>query len=242
MGTVRSERDLQAGLPTVLRPREAVLLSGYDRPFDDDISSFRPVISSVRKAEATDVVAVAASLGRAFVDDPVASYIFPDAFRREERLRRFFALQLRHNYLPRGEVYTAADGSAAALWMPPSPPDAAFVDVLAHIPLVSLLAGRFLATRQLSLLLASHHPTSSHYYLGTIGTDPSCQRRGVGSALLAPVLARCDTHQLPAYLECSRRENVPFYGRHGFAVTAEVAAPGGGPTLWLMWREPLRPR
>jgi GNAT superfamily N-acetyltransferase len=193
----------------------------------------------VRKAELADVSVVAAALGRAFADDPVASYIFPDSYRREARLRRFFTMQLRHNYLPRGEVYTADDGSAAALWMPPAPKDVGVVDLLAHVPLLPLLAGRFLATRQLSLMLASHHPRASHYYLGTIGTDPAHQRRGVGSALLAPVLARCDTRQLPAYLECSRRENVAFYDHHGFAVTGEVAAPGGGPPLWLMWREPL---
>lgn len=196
----------------------------------------------VREAEPADVPVVAETLGRAFADDPVAAYIFPDHERREERLRRFFALQLRHNYLPRGEVYTVGTCLAAALWLPPSPRTVGLLDVLAHAPLVPLLAGRFLATRELSLLLSSRHPRASHYYLGTIGTDPSCQGRGVGSALLAPVLTRCDESGLPAYLECSKRENLRFYGHHGFAVTGEVAAPGGGPPLWLMWRDPLARR
>jgi GNAT superfamily N-acetyltransferase len=197
-------------------------------------------VPEVRRASPVDVDAVALSLGRAFVDDPVASYIFPAAARREELLRRFFALQLRHSYLPRGEVYTVETGLAAALWMPPSPPAAGWADVVAHVPLLALLAGRFFATRRLSMMLASHHPRTRHYYLGTIGTDPSCRGRGVGSALMAPVLERCDSAQLPAYLECSKRENVAFYGHHGFAVTREVVAPGGGPQLWLMWREPVR--
>jgi GNAT superfamily N-acetyltransferase len=185
---------------------------------------------------------MAAALGRAFAADPVASYIFPEADSREARLRRFFSLQLRHNYLPRGEVYTVNGGSAAALWMPPNPNDASVGDVLAHLRLLPLLASRFFATRRLSLMLAAHHPRGRHYYLGTIGTEPAYQGHGVGSALLAPVLARCDTTQVPAYLECSRPENVAFYVRHGFAVTMEVAAPRGGPPLWLMWREPLAPR
>jgi len=31
---------------------------------------------------------------------------------------------------------------------------------------------------------------------------------------------------------------VPFYERHGFRVIGELSIPGGGPTLWLMWRDP----
>jgi len=156
------------------------------------------------------------------------------------RLERFFRLQLVHNYLPRGEVYVAGDGKAAALWMPPSPPEPTTRDVVAHLPLLLLLSKRFLATRRLSMLLASHHPRSSHFYLGTIGTDPSFQRRGAGSSLIEAVLSRCDALNLPAYLECSKRENIDFYASHGFVVTDQVAAPRGGPPLWLMWREAPR--
>ena len=29
-----------------------------------------------------------------------------------------------------------------------------------------------------------------------------------------------------------------FYERHGFRVTGELSIPRGGPTLWLMWRDP----
>jgi GNAT superfamily N-acetyltransferase len=180
---------------------------------------------------------MAAMLGRAFVDDPVAAYVFPGAPGREDRLRRFFELQLRHNYLPRGEVYTVPGWLGAALWLPPSPAASSVADVLAHLSLVLILAGRLLAMRRLSVLLAGHHPRRPHYYLGTIGTEPAHQHQGVGSALLDPVLHRCDSDGVPAYLECSKLENVSFYRSHGFEVAEEVTAPLGGPTLWLMWRD-----
>ena len=192
----------------------------------------------VRRAEVRDVGWMVALLSRAFVEDPVAAYIFPVRATRAVRLRRFFELQLRHNYLERGEVYVLEPRQAAAMWMPPSPRDPRTRDVLAHLGLLPLLGGRFLSTRRLSLMLAVRHPRSPHYYLGTIGADPSHQGKGAGSRLLAPVLARCDATGLPAYLECSREENVGFYGRHGFVVTGRVTAPDRGPTLWLMWREP----
>jgi len=185
---------------------------------------------------------MAATLARAFALDPVAAYIFDDASRREERLRRFFLLQLRHNYLPRGEVFVVraptGESVAAALWLAPGAPAIGLVDALAHLGLVTLLRGRFPATRRLSLLLAARHPVEAHYYLGTIGTHPEHRRAGAASALLDRVLLRCDELAVPAYLECSAAANVTFYEHHGFAVTGVVDVPGGGPRLWLM-RRPL---
>ena len=58
------------------------------------------------------------------------------------------------------------------------------------------------------------------------------------TAVLSPSVARCDAAGEPAYLESSKERNVPFYERHGFKVTREVTISGGGPTLWLMWRDP----
>jgi predicted N-acetyltransferase YhbS len=81
------------------------------------------------------------------------------------------------------------------------------------------------------------HPKAPHYYLATLGTEPDFQRKGVGSAVMQPVLDRCDADGVPAYLESSKEVNVPYYRRHGFEVTDELKLPDG-PTLWLMWREP----
>jgi len=82
------------------------------------------------------------------------------------------------------------------------------------------------------------HPPGEHYYLAVLGTDKRFQGQGVGSACLEPVLSRCDEQGIGAYLESSKERNIPFYNRHGFEVTRELPLPGGGPSIWLMWREP----
>ena len=55
-----------------------------------------------------------------------------------------------------------------------------------------------------TVLFEKKHPTQPHWYLGILGTDTVHQGKGVGSALMQPILERCDAEGLPAYLESSR--------------------------------------
>jgi len=130
----------------------------------------------------------------------------------------------------------------AALWGPPGKPRLSGIrGLLALVPLAPRVAGPTLP-RALRLLgrLDALHPTEAHWYLSTIGTDPDQQGRGVGSALMAPGLERCDAEGVRAYLESSKEANLPFYRRFGFEVTSEIVTEGG-PTIWQMWREPQPP-
>jgi GNAT superfamily N-acetyltransferase len=58
-----------------------------------------------------------------------------------------------------------------------------------------------------------------------LGTDPAAQGRGLGSAVLAPVLEGCDRDGIGAYLVSSKERNIDFYARFGFRVTREVRLP-----------------
>ncbi len=181
---------------------------------------------------------LAAVLARAFDDDPVACWILVNARSRPGGLRKFFSIQLRGTYLPHGEVYTTPDHEGASLWTPPDAPHPGIGDLLRLVPMAPFIGRRLGQTVTFLQRLEAKRPSTPHWYLGVLGTEPALQGRGIGSALLSPVLARCDEEGLPAYLESSKDRNVPFYRRHGWEVTEELHAPGGGPTLWLMWREP----
>jgi ribosomal protein S18 acetylase RimI-like enzyme len=71
-----------------------------------------------------------------------------------------------------------------------------------------------------------------------LGVHPDHQGRGFGSHLMRPVLERCDSERIPAYLETDSERNVTLYERHGFRTRSKENLPGGGPPVWFMWREP----
>jgi len=189
---------------------------------------------------AADVPAVAHALALAFYDDPHMAWIVRSDRVRLKRLERAFALFIRTMWLPPDASYTHDRLIGAALWMPPQ---MWFVGPLAQLRMAPAVAGvlrgdtvRLL--RAFTFIEAKHPRRPMHWYLPMIGVAPSWQGRGWGAALLRPVLALCDRHRVPAYLEASSPRNRALYERHGFEVTEECTYARDAPPLWRMWREP----
>lgn len=90
---------------------------------------------------------------------------------------------------------------------------------------------------ELLLEVDRRHPREPHWYLALLGTDPSARGRGLASALLAPVLARCDEEGHFAYLETQMEANVAWYARAGFTVCHEIRLEAT-PPVWCLRREP----
>jgi len=182
---------------------------------------------------------MAAQLATTFWDDPVATHIFPDDGRREAALRVFFGTQMRADYLPFGGCYTTDEHVGSAVWAPAGKPlQTGLRGILTMLPVLPYVATNLVTTLRLLNAVESLHPHEPHWYLATLGTAPERQRRGLGGALMRPVLEHCDAEGLPCYLESSKESNVPFYRRHGFEVVKEVPLGRGGPTIWTMWRHP----
>jgi GNAT superfamily N-acetyltransferase len=204
----------------------------------------RAVTAAVRAVERSEFPALARTFARAFDDDPVMTWFLPNPQRRSARIERFFRDMELGGPFGRDGTVLATDGlTAGALWLPPGKWRLGARDQLRMLPTVL----RNLAWRHLPSRVAAYqeierrHPREPlHWYLATLGTDPDHQGRGLGSALLADQLARCDAEGWPSYLESSKESNVPFYERHGFAVTETIDL-ADGPRMWLMWRDPTPP-
>ncbi|MFH9574420.1 GNAT family N-acetyltransferase [Streptomyces sp. NPDC017454] len=195
-------------------------------------------ITSIPKtATVDDAALVGRTLARAFVDDPMMRWFFPDDSSREAALGRYFTTLFTRQYARHG-VCERTD-AAAAFWVPPqaqSVPDAETVQELQNI-----LGDRAPLFRDAVEAAAGHTPREPHWYLAVIGADPAARGGGHGAALLRSGLARADAAGLPAALESSTSANLPFYEHFGFTVREEFRLPGGGPVLWAMRREPHSP-
>ena len=91
--------------------------------------------------------------------------------------------------------------------------------------------------RSLGRLLSSLDAPQPCWYLNAIGVEPSQQGTGLGTALLDFMLRRVDEDALPSFLDTSLPDNLGYYERFGFRVTAESTLPNGIP-LWGMTRQP----
>ncbi|MGH3675866.1 MAG: GNAT family N-acetyltransferase [Mycobacterium sp.] len=196
----------------------------------------------VRPARKADVREVAGVLARAFYDDPVMMWMLPEDKARTKALPRMFATLTRHHFLSRGASEVASRGGdfgAATLWDPPGQRKSSRWEQLVMMPaMMWAFRSRSQASQTVMEVMEENHPEEPHWYLMVIGSDPSVRGAGFGQALMRSRLDRCDAEHAPAYLEATKSDLVPYYGRFGFEVTGEIKIPDGGPTMWAMWRDP----
>lgn len=193
--------------------------------------------------ESKHIATAAMVAAYAFTDDPMFTYIFPNAARRPKSLSRFMTAALRYGVLF-GEVATTTDNAGSALWLLPNQTDITPTRMLrsgmAALPMTIGLSAfrRFMHVVSYGDRVHSQIVREPHWYLLNLAVDPSRQRQGIASALIAPVLARADRDRQPCYLETNNPSNLPFYTRHGFAAAHTGQVPNNGPAFWGMLREP----
>ncbi|MBN1092372.1 GNAT family N-acetyltransferase [Blastococcus sp. TML/M2B] len=181
-------------------------------------------------------------LARAFTDDPLMVWFFPDPDVRPHACAALFGLFAEH-YLTEGrvDVLHRPDPVGVAMWRWPAPaPDDAADAGPDELPsmggLMTALMGpeRALEVGTAMGSLTAHRPAEPHAYLHLLGVDPGSWHRGGGGELLERGLTATREAGLVACLDTMNPANVPFYEGHGFAVRAETQLAPDGPTTWSM--------
>lgn len=194
-------------------------------------------------AASGDLAAMTTSGWRAFADDPVVRWCFPDDDDYTANGRGMFEWILVRG-LARGTLWCTPDGVGYANWIAPGRPEA-FVDESDDGATEAAPLWRLERYGAIDAAFTANTPPEPHWYLAMLATHPDWQRRGVGAALMAPAIAEADAHGLGCYLETESEANVAYYRRHGFEVRSEwdltVAGErpdAHGPHMWGMWRDP----
>ena len=184
--------------------------------------------------------AAARTLAEAFWDDPLMHIVAPNEKRRAAVGPWFFAKSIAYG-MRWGEASCNDDAAAVAVWFPPGKTDVTAGRMLrvgmGALPFRAGISGTVRFMRALSATEKFHKAVEGpHWYLMAIGTSPSRQGTGLGSALVELGTSQADAAGIACYLETGTESNVAYYSKRGFEVTGQANVLGF--TLYGMARQP----
>jgi len=195
-------------------------------------------MSAVVRAEPERLDVLASTFGQAFVNEPMMVWPMGLVGDVADPLTRCFEHFL-EQALGLGVVWEVADGNGAAVWIPPEQTHAwEAVDPWNQARIGALTddgGGRY---DRFWAWVESRTPDEPLWLLDSIAVAPGHQGQGLGSTLITAGLTQAAAAGVPAFLSTGTRRNVDIYGRSGFEVIDEADAPGGGPHIWFMRRDP----
>jgi ribosomal protein S18 acetylase RimI-like enzyme len=168
--------------------------------------------------------AAAETLAEAFYADPLLQVLAPDPRRRMAVGRWYFQTTVDYG-MRWGRAWVADDAAAVAVWLPPGDRFSALRSLrvgMGAFPFRVGLRPMLSIVRVIPALERLHRLVHGpHWFLMAIGTRPSRQGQGLGSAVLTAGTSQADLGGLPCYLETSTQRAVDFYVKHGFQVVGQ---------------------
>ena len=193
---------------------------------------------NIRRAEFGDVRELSLVLARAFEEDPFMSWLFPEPTYRIKLVQAWMRVEVTNALeMEASWVSMISDEIVAGtIWSPPGR-DLHESGTFSQLWYLVLGANpdRTSELAQGLSMIGGSHPDEPHFYLNTVGVQPSLAGQGHGGAIIRHTLDLADVDGWPCYLESSSPRNIPLYERLGFEVIHEIALPNG-PKMWGMWR------
>ena len=193
----------------------------------------------IRPAEPRDVPRIAATLTVSLAESRWVRWALP-VDGRTQRLTRLAELDA-HRGVTTGTTWVSEDVDAVASWEAPegaATPVPADVRSALDREVPRLHADRADAVARTDAELAAVLPAVPYWRLRALATRPRSRRRGLGGAVLAPVLDRCDRDGVPAALVAPSWAVVRFARGLGFEVVSATRSADGRLPLWVAVRQP----
>ncbi len=193
-----------------------------------------------------DVVRAGVAMADAFSRDPLWQKIFEGESDLERKYQACFEVPVIH-CLKYGEVYATSEGLEGVLAIVPG----RFSEMSlwrmfragalgSAMRMGAKAGGRMAELKVLSSDRTRITAGRPYVYLLLLGVRTENQGEGLGGSLLRALIERCDSEQLPIYLETETEENVQLYEHFGFDLVQRITLNRLGLPMWEMMREPGR--
>jgi len=195
-----------------------------------------------RQLKFADLEAMAQVLAHSFAEDPLVSFILPNARTRVKTVAKFFRAMGRLN-IRAGSAFGISEPLAGvAVWSFPNKSSASATpkDLPAFLPVLfsAYSIGARKARGIFQQIEANHKKYASepHFYLDNLGVLASARGQGLSSQLIRPFLQMADEQKVIAYTDTVTETNVPLYQHFGFELMEASAVTGTGITLYALRR------
>ena len=202
-------------------------------------------LNNLYKLTTDDVKEVIKVAGRAFQDDPVTIFAYPNETERKEKIQYGFYMLYKYG-IKYGLTYAISKNlEGITIWLPPG-------KVYPSIWTMMRLGG-FYTMRKVGLKLKAmkrtmtvfkyeeerhkHLVPYNHWYVQNIAVKPEEQGKGYGGLLISTMLKTIESEGLPVYLETNTEKNVSIYQKYGFEILEHTIVPETDVPLWCMLRK-----
>ncbi len=204
-------------------------------------------LNHLKRLQNDQIEAASRVAARAFYDDPLFVYCFPDLNERKIKAVTHCEYMILLGILS-GEVFiTSSNIEGVAVWHAYDIKDQKIEkqskEIIRRLRRVKrenfsdrLFAEKFSIYAEINISLHNEHVNFPHWYFIMLAVDPLQQGKGHGSMLIRAKLRELDKQNLPCYLDTQNENNVSLYEHFGFELVGEVKVPDSNVKFYGMLR------